>query len=144
MSTEQLTQLEKVYIKFKELKEKAKIDTTLDKTNLDSAFNCTMSLTTWITTKTEWQGAYRNFEAKRKLKYRELYQFYYTEFSLKLNNKSEYDLFIESDTKYVDYINLCLTTKEILEFIDGIILTIKNKQFEIKHYLEFLRFQNGQ
>jgi hypothetical protein len=43
------TMLEKIYTKFKGLKDEAKVDCTFDKTRLDDAFNVTMCLTKWIT-----------------------------------------------------------------------------------------------
>lgn len=138
------TMLEKIYIKFKAIQDEATIDTTLDKSNLETAFNVTMSLTKWIRKKTEWSKLFRDLEGKRKKHYRDLYEFYQTDYPLKLNTKDEYNLFIESDAGYVDHYNISLTVKEVIQFIDSTIDILKNKQWEIKHWIEWQKFINGQ
>jgi phosphomevalonate kinase len=137
------TNLEKIYFKYNLLKAEAKEDTTLDKANLDSGFNVTMCLTKWITYKSEWARLYRDFEAKRKTSFRKLYEFYDVESARKLNTKAEYDLFIESDPQYYEPYNNAIVSKEVMAYCDSIIDTLKNKQWEIKSYIEYMKFING-
>jgi hypothetical protein len=137
------TMLAKIYEKFKDLKRESKDDCTLDKTNLDSAFNVTMCLEKWIRKKTEWSRVYRDLEEKRKKHYRTLYEFYQTDYPLKLSTKDEYNLFIESDPGYVDHFAISQTVKEILQFIDSIIDTLKNKQWERTNWVDYQKFING-
>jgi hypothetical protein len=137
------TMLEKIYQKYKSLKIDAKNDCTLDKTNLNEAFTVTNCLIKWITIKTEWSRVYRDFEEKRKKQYRASYEFYHTDFPMKLDTKEQYNIFIESDPAYVTLLHECLTIKEILQFVDSVLDTLKNKQWEIKAFIEYQKFING-
>lgn len=144
MENEKPTMLQLIYRKFKELKTQAEIDCTLDKTNLDTTgFNVTMNLSKWITYKTEWNRQFREFEEKRKKTYRKLYEFYDVESPRKLSTKTEYDLFIESDPGYVDDFNNSAVLKEGIQYIDSVIEILKNKQWEVKNWLEYQKFING-
>jgi hypothetical protein len=98
----------------------------------------------WIKKKTEWQRVYRIYDEKRKTHYRQLYEYYRTEFHLKLTSKDEYQLYIESDSNYTMIGNICNMVKEILEFISSILDLLKSRQFEIKHIIEYRKFENGQ
>lgn len=138
-----LTMLEKIYTKFKELKEEAKTDCSINKEDLSKSFNVTQNLIKWITKKTEWTRVHRDFEEKRKKTYRKLYEFYDVEHPKKLSTKTEYELFIETDPQYTDCFNNSVVTKEIIQFIESTIETLKNKQWEIKHYLSYQEFING-
>lgn len=139
----ELTMIEKIYEKFRELKTEAKNDCAFDKTKMDANFAVTPLLIKWIAKKSEWSAAFRNFEEKRKKAYRTAFEFYQVEYPTKLNTKDEYAMFIESDTNYVDHMNTSLVVKEIMQFIDSTIETLKGKSWEIKTYLEYLRFKNG-
>jgi hypothetical protein len=141
--TDKKTMLEKIYDKYALLKDEAKVDCLVDRTNLDSGFNVTMNLTKWITKKTEWNRVFRDFEEKRKKAYRASYEYYQTEFPLKLSTKDEYNLFIESDMAYIEHYNNSLVIKDIINYIDSIIDTLKNKQWEIKNIITWEMFKNG-
>lgn len=138
-----LTMQEKIYIKYKELKEEATTDVKFEKGEIENSFTVTTSLMKWITKRTEWNRLYREFEDKRKKEYRNRFEFYQTDYPLKLSSKEEYSLFIESDPLYCDLMNNALLVKEILQYIDSIIETLKNKQWEVKNYLTYLLFVNG-
>lgn len=138
------TMLEKIYTKYKDLKTEATEDCKFDKSNLINSFGVTQLLVKWINKKTEWSRVFREFESKRKDSYRKTYEFYQTDFPLKLSTKDEYTLFIESDSNYVEHMNVCLVVKEIMQYIDSVIETLKSKSWEVKTYLEWLKFQNGQ
>jgi hypothetical protein len=138
------TMLEKIYTKFKDLKIEADKDCKFNKADIDNSFTTTNSLIKYINKKTEWNSVYRKFESERKDNYRKLYEFYQTDFPLKLNGKDEYQLFIESDPAYVDIFERCLVVKEILVFIDSTIETLKSRQWEIKEFINWAKFSNGQ
>jgi len=137
------TMLDKIYKKYKEVKEEAIIDCTLDRTNLDTGFNVTMNLAKWITKKTEWNRKLIEFEDKRKKAYRKSYEYYQTEYPLKLTTKDDYTLFIETDMEYVEHMNNAKVIKEIIQYIDSIIDTLKNKQWEVKNIITWEMFKNG-
>lgn len=137
------TVLEKIYDKFDKLKKEAEEDCYFDKSNLDTAFNNTNLIIKYINSKMEWTRVLRKYEAERKEAYRTSYQYYQTEFNLKLSSKEEYQIFIESDPSYVDVFSRCQVVKEVTLYIDSVLDALKGRGFEIKHCLEYLKFQQG-
>lgn len=144
MSQETDTIMDKILKKFKALKLEAEQDCKFELSDIDSAFNNTNSLVKWITKRTEWNAAFRSFEAQRKKQYRILYEFYCEEYPRKLNSKEEYALFIESDEGYNNIFQQCLLTKEIVAYCDSIVETLKSRGFAIKNAIEWQKFKNGQ
>lgn len=138
------TMLSKIYVKYKELKTEATEDCKFDKSDLTKSFGITQLLIKWINKKTQWTDVYRDLEAKRKKAYRKAYEFYKTDFPLSLTTKEEYSAFIDSDAEYSDFLNQCLVVKEIIQYIDFVIEALKSKSWEIKNYIEWLKFKNGQ
>ena len=136
--------LEKIYKKYKGLREKADSDCKFDKSCMEDSFSTTNNKIWWINQKSEWQRVYRSFELQRKEKYKALYEFYYKDFPLKLNSKEEYSLYIESDPSYTNIYTVCLVVKEILLYIDSVLDILNSRQWEIKNYLQWLAFSNGQ
>jgi len=137
------TQFEKILEKFKELKKEAATDTVINRDDIFDVFN-TKILMKWINKRTEWTRLHRIYEESRKIRFKELFEYYRTEFHLKLTTKDEYQLYIESDTNYTLINNLSLTVKEIIQYIDSVIETIKSRQWEIKNIIAWRQFQNGQ
>jgi len=135
--------LEIIYERYNMLKAESKADCFWDKQKLDSAFNITMSLSKWINIKCEWDTLLRGYEAKRIKHYRELYEFYDIESPRKLTTKTEYDLFITSDPGYVDIYNLTCTVQEVVNYIKSVIAALTEKKWEVKTYIEYLKFING-
>ena len=143
MSNE-LTNYEKIIQKFKQLKQDASSDCIFELNELDNSFNNTNLLVKWITRKTDWSSAYRTLEVQRKKQYRDLYEFYCTDYPRKLSSKEEYALFIESDENYNSIFQQCLLVKEIIQFCDSTIETLKARGFMIKNAIDWLRFKSGQ
>ena len=140
----ELTMLEKIYKKYEDLKIESSKDCKLDKIKMNNAFNGSQDIMKWITKKSEWSRVYRDLELKRKKAYRTAYTFYQTEFTLKLTTKDEYTLFIESDVNYIDHMQVCLVVKEIIGFIDSTLDALRTKGYEVKNYIEWRKFTNGQ
>lgn len=141
--TEPLNKLDKIYIKFKDLKEKAIVDCNFDKSQMDSQFNNTLTIAWWINQKSEWNQVFRIYDNKRKEKYRKLYEFYKLESNLKINTKEELSLFIESDNQYTEIFMICQVLKEIQEYIVSIVENLKGKNFEQQRWLAYQNFING-
>lgn len=135
--------LEKLISKTKNLKEKAEEDCRFDKSNLDSAFDNTNKLIYWINIKSEWTKVQREFERQRKDQYRKTYEFYQTDFPLKLSTKEEMTLFIESDTSYQPIFIICSVVRDTLAYIDSVIDILKSRAWEIKTALDYEKFKNG-
>jgi len=134
---------EKIYKKFDALKKEADIDCKFDKIKMTDAFNGSQDIMKWITKKSEWSRVFRDLEIKRKKAYRKAYEFYQTEFTLKLSTKEEYTLFIESDVNYVDHMQISAIVKEIILYIDSVLLALKTKGYEVKNYIDWRKFTNG-
>lgn len=142
-NSEQQTKLEKIYSKFEEMKKEAVEDCKFDKNKMDTAFNITNKVVKWINLKSEWSKVFRTLETNRKNAWRKRYEYYQTEYALKLSTKEEYTLFIESDPLYVDYMNLSLTVKEIIQYIDSVLDALKQKGYEVKNFIDYNKFING-
>lgn len=138
-----MEKLQKIYDKFKTLKDEAVVDCNFDKGKLESQFNNTLVIMKWINYRSEWNQVYRVYENKRKETYRKLYEFYKLEYDLKINTKEELSLFIESDVQYTEVFNICQVLKEILQYISDVVDNLKGKNFEIQRYLNYLQFING-
>lgn len=140
---EDKTVLDKIYEKFEKLKKEATEDVKFDKADFDNAFDNTNKLMKYIKIRSEWSRVQREFERKRKEQYKVCFEYYQTEYPLKLNNREEYLMFIESDPRYFEPYTHVQTVKEVLIFIDSTIDTLKSRGFEIKHALEYEKFKNG-
>lgn len=138
------SQLDRIFAKFKEIKDEAEQDLKIDRTALYSPdFNTDIHMR-WIRRKTEAQNLFKRIEIQRKEKYRTLFEYYKTDYPLKLNSPAEYQLFIESDENYVLIYNCSLTVKELVEYISAVLDAIKSRGWEIKQFLDYQRFLNGQ
>jgi len=142
MSTAE-TKLDKIYTKYKELKERADIDCKFDRSQIENSFDTTTKKIWWINQKTEWQKVFREFERQRKDQYRNTYEFYYRDFPMKLNSKEEYQLYIESDPAYINIYTICQVVKEIISYIDSVLDTLKDRAWEIRNAIEYQKFING-
>ena len=142
MSTAE-TKLDKIYTKYKELKERADIDCKFDRSQIENSFDTTTKKIWWINQKTEWQKVFREFERQRKDQYRTTYEFYYRDFPMKLNLKEEYQLYIESDPAYINIYTICQVVKEIISYIDSVLDTLKDRAWEIRNAIEYQKFING-
>ena len=126
-----------------QIREEAKADVKFRKDDPFEKHNVELMIK-WIDRKIEWLKLARAYETQRKEKFRKLFEFYKTDFDLKLNSKDEYLLFIESTPEYVLIHNAYLTAKDALNFIDSTIDTLKSRGFEIKTFCEWEKFRNGQ
>lgn len=137
------TKLDKIYIKYRELKERADTDCKFIRSEIENSFDTTSKKIWWINQKTEWQKVFREFERQRKEQYRTTYEFYYKDFPMKLNSKEEYQLYIESDPQYINIYTICQVVKEIISYIDSVLEVLNSRQWEIKYYLDYIKFSNG-
>jgi hypothetical protein len=144
MEEEKGTQLDRIFTKFKEIKDEAEHDLKIDRTALYSpSFNVDIHMR-WLRRKTEAQNLFKKIEIQRKEKYRTLFEYYKTDYPLKLGSPAEYQLFIESDENYVMILNCSLTAKELVDYISAVLEAVKARAWEIKNFIDYQRFQNGQ
>lgn len=135
---------DKLLGRFKELKKEAEKDCKFELSNMDIGFNNTNLIIKWINKKSDWQGVYKSLESKRKKQYRSLYEFYCEDYPRKLNSKEEYQLFIESDESYNSIYQETLLCKEIIQYVDSVIETLKSRGYMLKNAIDWLKFKNGQ
>lgn len=138
-----MDKLQKIYEKFKLLKDEAIEDCQFNKAKIELQFENTFTIMKWINYRSEWNQVYRVYETKRKEIYKKLYEFYKLEYDLKINTKDELSLFIESDIQYTEVFNICQVLKEILQYITDVVDNLKGKNFEIQRYLQYMMFING-
>jgi hypothetical protein len=137
------TVVDKIYEKFADLRKEATEDCKFDRGHIEDSYDNTTKVIKWINKKSDWAKAFRSYEKERKDVYRKTYEFYVSDFPMKLNGKDEYQLFIESDPAYLDVYTRCQIVKEILVYIDSVIDTLKARAWEVKGCLDYLRFSNG-
>lgn len=135
--------LENVEKMLSELKAQAESDCVFDISKLESQFDNTNKLIKWIGKKQYWSKLISYIEAEQLKVKRKLYEFYKTEYPLKLDKSEEVNLMILSDPEYLNVAIKLDRAEEIKKFIVEVIDTLKSRQWEIKNYLEYLKFVNG-
>ena len=138
------TRLEKIYQEFSKIRKESESDCSFDKVKMDNAFNISSSLSKWIGKKIEWTRLFKQYEIERKKKWKELYEYYQTDYPFKISTKEEYNLYIESNENYTEPMMLSSTVKEIILFIDSTIDCLKTKSFDVKNFIQWNLFINGQ
>jgi len=136
-------QRDKIIEKFQELKAKSVSDVKFDRGSLEKSFDCTMKIAWWINMRTEWSKAFRTYEYKRNNAWKKAYEYYRTEYQLKLETKEEFKLMVDSDPDYFEAAELTKLVQEIINFIDSVIDNMKARQWEIKNCMEWQKFTNG-
>jgi len=134
--------IDKISEKFLQIQNQFKIDCKINRSDPFDRFN-TELLEKWIRRRTEWSKLCKAYEDKKKERFRSLYEYYKTDFDVKLSTKDEYSLFIESDASYTTINTLYQNTKEVLVYIDAIVDTLKQRQWEIRAYIDYLKWSNG-
>ena len=121
------TKIEKIYGKLKQLQEEAKEDIRVDKAQLESQFDSAGKVVKWLNKKSDWQQVSNSLESKKKEAWRKAYEYYRTEYNLKLNSKEEYTMMIESDPSYSTLLLECQAVKEVIEYIHAVIEALKSR-----------------
>jgi len=126
------------------LKKEAKEDTkSVDKANVDNNFNMSALHFKWLDYLHEWRRVKKALDSMKKRTIRDLYTYYTTEFDIKLTSKDQIFLYIEADDKYINLNEKYEISKDIIEFCISVSKILENKQWEIKNYLDWLKYSNG-
>lgn len=129
--------------RFKKLQQEAKTDIIFDKSKLGSQFDSTIKISRWIDKRYQWLNLYRALEHKRLLAWKQAYEFYKTEYNLRLETKEEIKNMILTDPNYSEIGSLCQLVSDIIDFIDSTIENLKQRQWEMKTFFEYLKFTHG-
>lgn len=133
----------KLMEKFKALKVEATEDVAFDKANLESSFDSTIKITKWLNKRSQWTELYRSYEFKRNEAWKRAYEYYRTEYRISLENKEEYRLMIATDPNYSALDQLTKLVSEIIDYIDGTIDNLKNRRYEVRNLIDWLKFNHG-
>lgn len=130
-------------MKFEDLKNEAENDLNLDETNIkQKSLENSRIYTKWLNYFREVSKAYKEIEDKKNKKYRELYEYYRDDYSIKLKT-NEIDIYVKSEQEFITLNRQLNNYKSILEYIEGVLKEISRMNFNIKNYIEWQKFQNG-
>lgn len=133
----------KILERFKALRKEAEEDVKFDKAHLDQQFNTTQKVAKWIDKRQQWTQLHRSFEFKRLESWKKAYEYYRTDYPVKLDNKEEYKNMIATDPAYSEIADLAHLTDDILDFIDATILNLKSRAFEMQNFIQWIKFSHG-
>lgn len=134
---------EKIVEKFKNLKNEAEIDCRINKEDLLNDIKTSELLVKWLNKRVDWVKLYNQIELERKKIYRNLYEYYNLEYQLKIDTKEQLNLMISTDENYIDINNKVILIKEIIEYIENVIEILKQKSWDIKNFIDYLKWTNG-
>jgi len=140
---DETTLLEKVYAKLNELRKEAAEDIKIDKGSIETQFNSQQKVVKWLNKRIDWYRSYTSIEAKRKEAWKKAYEYYRTDYPMKLNNAEEYRMMIESDPTYSVIMNEAIAIQETLSYIDSVIDALKGRAFDVSNLSKWLMWTNG-
>ena len=144
ISNKAKTAVTKLKEKFKELREEAKEDCKpIVEENLRSDFGLSSLKSKWLNYHEEFNLKFELLEQTKKRLKRELYEYYTFDCDLKLSTKEELTLFIDSDKRYIHQNQLCNMVKSILEYCTNTIKILDQKQWEMKNFVDYIKFIEG-
>lgn len=134
-----------LYERWADLREQAKEDcSAIDQTDLrNKDFNLADSNIKWLNHLYDWKEKWIKLEKLRKISYREMYEFYRDEYNHRLDRKEDMQLFIESDERYIELNEKVQIIKGIISYCEGVSDKLQQKQWEIKAYIDYLKFMEG-
>lgn len=134
----------KILEKFKVLKVESEEDVQFDRASLEKHFNSTIKISKWINKKSDWNALYRSYEIKRAKMWKKTYEYYKTDYQLTIGTKEEYQMLINSDPQYSNLNELCKLVKEVVDYIDEVVKCLRDRQWEMKNFVDYLKFMHGQ
>lgn len=134
---------EELIKRFKKLRDEAAEDIKFSKANLDAAFDSTEKTMKWLGKRAQWLQLFHSYEFKRQEAWKKSYEYYKSDYPFTLNTKDEYKNMINVDPAYSEINDLKVLTGDIVDFIDATLDALKSRQWEIKLFVEWQRFQAG-
>ena len=134
----------RLYDKWNDLKTQAKEDCkNLNISNLEQDFDLVGHSIKWLNFFQDWKRVLITLEIKRKKIKRELTEYYRLEYNMRLETKDELLLFIETDDKYISILEQTQIVNSILIFCESVLDKLKMKSYEIKNWIDYQKFING-
>ena len=135
------------------LKEQAKIDLKIDRTELvDESLKTPIIHSKWLSLHADLKAKARKLQYEFDVKYKERWLYYNGKanpcvykaepFDLKIL-KSDTGVFLGSDDKLLEIKNKLEEIKDLIAFVEGVIGEINKRSFHIKNAIDVLRWENG-
>lgn len=135
-----------LYDRWAELRKESKLDcSSINQTDLRiKDFNLADVNGKWLNYLYEWKELFIRQEQARKKVYREMYEWYRDEYSHRLDKREDMQLFIESDERYLVLNEKVQIIQGIISFCEGVSKNLQQKQWEIKAFIDYVKFMEGQ
>ena len=132
-----------ILLRTKRLRAEALEDVKFNKAELDKQFDTSEKVGRWIDKRQEWVSLLRSYELKRCEAWKKAFEFYRTDYPVKLDNKEEFKNMISCDPAYADIADLHALVNEVVDFIDATILNLKSRAFEMQNFFHYIKFLHG-
>lgn len=142
-TNEQKTRIEKMYDRVRELKEEAKRDANIDKAKLEDQFDSAARVMKWLNKRNDWKEVLLSLETKKTAAWRKAYEFYRTEYNIKLNNQEEYRMMIESDQAYCVAMQEYVVCKEVVDYITSVVDVLKGRSYDVSNFAKYIMWTRG-
>lgn len=135
-----------LYDRWAELRKESKLDcSSITQTDLRiKDFNLADVNGKWLNYLYEWKELFIRQEQARKKVYREMYEWYRDEYPHRLDKREDMQLFIESDERYLVLNEKVQIIQGIISFCEGVSKNLQQKQWEIKAFIDYVKFMEGQ
>ena len=135
------------------LKEQAKQDLQIDRTNLvDESLRTPILHSKWLSLHADLKAKARKLQYEFDVMYKERWLYYNGKSSPKVYKEEPFDLkilkgdtsiFLVADQKLLEIKNRLEEIKDIIAFVEGVIAEINKRSFHIKNAIDVLRWENG-
>lgn len=132
-----------IQARFTKLREEGKSDIKINKADLNKSFDTTEKIMKWLDHRVKWLSLHHSFEYKRREAWKKAFEYYKTDYPFTLNTKEEYQNMINTDPAYFEIADISNLTSMVIDYIDETIANLKSRQFEVKNYIEWQKFQHG-
>jgi len=130
--------------RYKKLREDGSADVKFSKSDLQNAFDNTEKTMKWLSIRANWLQLHHSFEYKRMEAWKKAFEYYKTDYPFTLNTKEEYQNMIKTDPSYAEIADLTTISNDVIDYIDATLDAIKSRGWEIKNYIEWMKFTHGQ
>ena len=129
--------------RYKKLREDGTLDGKFSKSDMNKSFDNTEKTMKWLSIRANWLQLHHSFEFKRMEAWKKAFEYYKTDYPFTLSTKEEYNNMIKTDPSYAEIADLASITNDIIDYIDATLDCIKSRGFEIKNYIEWMKFTHG-
>lgn len=129
--------------RFTALRKQAQEDVKFDKAHMENQYDSTLKVAKWLDKRAHWNDLCRSYELKRLEGWKRAFEYYKSDYPFAVDNQEQYKNLIQSDPAYAEILDLALLVSDVVSFIDATIENLKQRQWEMKYFAEWLKFQQG-